>query len=116
MTNIKTFEDACQVLGIETTIPAFTGLSEQQQKAFIAHYKLVLIIEAINEGWTPDWNNDDEYKYYPWFDMENGFVLSDVYYFYSFTFVGSRLCFESREKAKYVATQFIELYRDYFLK
>ena len=30
--------------------------------------------------------------------------------------VGSRLCFETREQAKYAGKQFEDLYKDYFVK
>jgi hypothetical protein len=34
----------------------------------------------------------------------------------SSSYVGSRLCFISEEVADYIAQQFIDLYRDYFVK
>ena len=81
---IKTFEGACKALGIENTLPDVSAMPEKHQKALIAHYKLVIIVEALNEGWIPDWNNWDEYKYYPWFSVDanekngSGFGFSPV--------------------------------------
>lgn len=60
---VKSFEDACQLLGIKTTLPEVSMLPVNHQKAIIAHYKLVIIAEAINEGWKPNWDNWDERKY-----------------------------------------------------
>jgi hypothetical protein len=34
-----------------------------------AYRLLKLLAKALNQGWTPDWNNHNEYKYYPWFEM-----------------------------------------------
>lgn len=68
---VKSFEDACQVLGISTNVPEVKGLPRKHQKAIIANYKLIVIAEALNEGWKPNWQDSDEYKYYPWFDMSN---------------------------------------------
>ena len=68
---VKSFEDACQVLGISTNVPEVKGLPRKHQKAIIANYKLIIIAEALNEGWKPNWQDSDEYKYYPWFDMSN---------------------------------------------
>jgi len=123
MDKIKTFEEACAALGISTALPEVSMLPEAEQKAIVAHYKLTVIAKALNEGWKPDWSNDDEYKYYPWFDVEEdaakpsgfglsygGYVGTDLY-----TFIGSRLCFKSRELAKYAGEQFTDLYEEYFL-
>ncbi len=66
---VKSFEDACQVLGILTNVPDVKGFTRKHQKAIVANYKLIIIAEALNEGWKPNWQDSDEYKYYPWFDM-----------------------------------------------
>lgn len=114
-TDIKTFEDACKVRGIDpNNLPDFSMIPEQHRQALTDHYKLVIIAEALNEGWKPDWNNDDEYKYYPWFDMENGFVFLVSDFSDPTSCVGSRLCYRSREIAEYAGKQFEGLYKSYF--
>lgn len=113
-TNIKSFEDACRVLNISTVLPDFSFVPESDRQALTDHYKLVIIAKAVNGDWTPDWNNEDQAKYYPWFDMEGGFTLDSVYYFYRYSYVGSRLCFFSSDAALYVAEQFHDLYKNYF--
>lgn len=66
---VKTYEDACKVLGVEP-------INEQNAKAQgfrsdeIARRKLETIAAALNEGWKPDWNNTDQYKYYPYFYIQ----------------------------------------------
>ncbi|MBS1988726.1 hypothetical protein JST56_07105 [Candidatus Dependentiae bacterium] len=78
------------------------------------HYKLTVITRALNGGWTPDWNNSGEYKYYPWFYCKDGFSFFLVDSHFTGTGVGSRLCFRNEEIAEYAATQFIDLYKSYF--
>ena len=116
---VKSFEDACAVLGIVSALPNLTGISEKHQKAILAHYKLVIIAEALNEGWIPNWDNDDEWKYYPWFVMGSasgvGFSYHDCGTWRSASSVGSRLCFKSRDLARYAGEHFEELYKDYFV-
>jgi hypothetical protein len=121
MNQIKTFEEACTVQGIDpvTALPDVSGFPEQHRKALTATGKLFIIADALNEGWKPDWNNDDEYKYYPWFDLEkdeehnpSGFRLDSVYCSCTRSTVGSRLCFKNRAIANYAGTQFTDLYRD----
>ena len=119
MNKIKTFEDACLALGILASIPDFSAMPEKMQKPLLAHYKLVIIAEALNEGWVPDWTNGEWDKYYPWFKMGSpsgvGFSYDDCADWYALSNVGSRLCFKSSELAKYAGTQFESLYKEYFV-
>ena len=115
---VKSFEDACQLLGIEPNVPEVSMLPENHQKAIVAHYKLVIIAEAVNEGWKPNWDNWDERKYYPWFDLEGsssgaGFSYDDCDVWYSHSNVGSRLCFKNRDLAKYAGQQFESIYKEF---
>ena len=118
---VKTFEDACEVLNIVPSIPDFSAMPEDMQKPLLAHFKLVIIAEALNEGWKPDWTNDRWDKWYPWFDMNAGSSSSGRFSFdysgnrLSFSICGSRLCFKSEELADYAGTQFEDLYREYFV-
>lgn len=116
---VKSFEDACQVLGISTNVPEVKGLPRKHQKAIIANYKLIVIAEALNEGWKPNWQDSDEYKYYPWFDMSNpaGVGCSATYHAASHTHAsfGSRLCLKNRELAIYFGQTFTDLFNDSLL-
>jgi hypothetical protein len=108
--SIKTFEDACKKFKVHPD-DVFTDRDSSDE---IAYKKLKLIIRAINNGWTPDWNNSDQKKWWSWFDLSSGFGFSFSAYRYdcTFTTVGSRLCFESKEKCDYTTNQFINLYKD----
>lgn len=116
---VKSFEDACQVLGISTNVPEVKGLPRKHQKAIIANYKLIVIAEALNEGWKPNWQDSDEYKYYPWFDMSNpaGVGYSHAHHTASATTagIGSRLCLKNRELAIYFGQTFTDLFNDSLL-
>lgn len=116
---VKSFEDACQVLGISTNVPDVKGLPRKHQKAIVANYKLIIIAEALNEGWKPNWQDSDEYKYYPWFDMRNpaGVSYSNTNHTATFAsaYFGSRLCFKTRELAIYFGQQFTELHNESML-
>lgn len=121
MDKIKTFEDACKKLGINTEEIklAYPEQINHHAKALVAHVKLVIIIEALNDGWKPDWTNGNWDKYYPWFVMGGssgvGFSSHDYDRWVSGSGVGSRLALKSRELAKYAGTQFEELYKEYFV-
>ena len=121
---VKTYEDACKVLGVEP-------INEQNAKAQgfrsdeIARRKLETIAAALNEGWKPDWNNTDQYKYYPYFYIQenaNGATagLSCAYSDYTATFtiadIGSRLCFYASRLARYAGNQFTDLYEQILIE
>ena len=117
---VKSFEDACKVLDITPSVPVVTGIPEKYQKPLIANYQLMVIAEALNEGWTPDWSNGEWDKWYPWFNMDNSssagrFSFGGADIRRSYSIVGSRLCFKSEELADYAGTQFLELYRELFV-
>lgn len=121
---VKTYEDACKVLGVEP-------INEQNAKAQgfrsdeIARRKLETIAAALNEGWKPDWNNTDQYKYYPYFYIQEnakgahaGLSCADTHYTASATYacLGSRLCFYASRLARYAGNQFTDLYEQILIE
>lgn len=122
---VKSYEDACRVLGYnvnEDSVLRRDGFRPHE----IARRKLEIITEALNEGWVPDWNNTNEYKYYPWFyikphggaDKTAGLACADTFNAASATtaFFGSRLCYKTRNLAAYAGKQFKELYEIMLMK
>ena len=121
---VKTYEDACKVLGVEP-------INEQNAKAQgfrsdeIARRKLETIAAALNEGWKPDWNNTDQYKYYPYFYIQENAkgafaglscaaannAASDAA-----AALGSRLCFYASRLARYAGNQFTDLYEQILIE
>ena len=115
---IKTFEDACQALNLDPThLPIVDLLPEKDRKSIIAYYKLTIIIRALNEGREPNWQDEDEKKFYNYFYYHSGsgFVFSYAFCAGTATVIGSRLCFISRDLAEYALSQFKDLYEDYLL-
>jgi hypothetical protein len=116
---IKSFEDACKKDGIDPNIlPDVSMIPEEFRKAIINAYKLMIIYKAINNGWKPDWKNNDQYKYFPWFSVLSsgfGFSYSHSVCGRAYAHVGSRLCTDTSEKALYIANQFASEYKEFFL-
>ena len=78
---------------------------------------LETVVECINGGWVVDWSNTKQKKWYVFFSISSsGFGFSYACYDCEAadTSVGSRLVFESEEKAAYAAKIFIKLYEEYF--
>ena len=74
MERVKTFEDACEVLGEEHSyVQEYRGIANVNfdfTQDIIAYLKLRIIAAALNEGWKPTFS-DGECRYYPWFDIYN---------------------------------------------
>lgn len=66
---VKTFEDACKELGEDhKLVQQFKAIQEAiaEDKEATAYFKLGIITAALNEGWKPDFTNNEEYRYYPY--------------------------------------------------
>lgn len=148
MERIKTFEDALNELGDKHPLVLQYRFNfnneggwtdDMYAREFEAYLKLRIITAALNEGWTPQFT-EDEYRYFPWFwlytkeeiakmDKEErkkvvlfgGLANSGALAGFAFALasnapsgthanVGSRLCFKSSALAEYAGKQFAEIY------
>lgn len=115
---ITSYEDACKVLNIQPiNEEVFNAFPKEDQRSMLAYHKLTVITRALNNGWKPNWDDQNEWKYYPLFRYVNA-GLSCAYTTNSATitlaYFGSRLCFPTSALAKYAAEHFADLYRDYY--
>ncbi len=114
-TDIKTFKDACEVECIDPK--AFYEKYKNLDDDSLAYEELKIIIHAINNNKSfPNWK-DGNSKWVPYFDM-SGFGLSGTYYddWHTYTAVGSRLCFESKEKMLHAVKYFLPFYERFMSK
>jgi hypothetical protein len=121
MDKFQTFEQCCAALGLDpaSCLPEVSKFPAQHQESITALAKLMIISEAVNEGWKPNWNDLDDYKYLPWFDMEvekrnpSGFrfVGSICVRTGSYSAGGSRLCFKSRDISDFVGKHYEDLWK-----
>lgn len=150
---IKTFDDAYQALGenhpycraFDNYGYAVKDTDVKDDSDIWAYLKLRIICAALNEGWEPQFT-EDEYRYYPYFylytqeeidrmdedDKEqllyvgglanNGaqcgiwYARSHGAFSYSNPSIGARLAFKTRELAKYAGTQFAEIWSAFVFK
>jgi hypothetical protein len=117
---VKTFEDACKVLGLDPkNLPIVEHLPEKDRRSIVAYYKLTIIVRALNEGQETDLSDYLQRKYWNWFyvkpDTPAGLTIVNTYVstLLSGSSVGSRLCFRTRELAEYAGEQFRDLYFEY---
>ncbi len=109
MQKIKTFEDACKVLGKDPTA------------TYHPYERLEIIVAAIVGEWKADYTDDDQAKYYPYFRYDSAsssfrFIGSD--YDCSVAVAGScvRLSLETREQSDYVGKTFINEFNALLLR
>jgi hypothetical protein len=117
MEKIKTFEDACKKLKIKPTLPDLLMIPEDLRGWVISAYRLAIITRALNGKWEPNWDDYNEYKYFPWFYLNKpGFRFLDTYYDFTTTITasGSQLCFKSEELSKYAGNTFLSEYEKFF--
>lgn len=110
---IKTFEDACAELGMDSllSLPYPSPEGNKERIAINAFAQLRIITKALNEGWEPDEEDESQVKYYPYFKKDgSGFRFFCYYYSYLGPSVGSYLCFKTSELAEYAGKQFTDLY------
>lgn len=149
---IKTFEDAVNAIGEKhPLVVQYKAISnafkeEDNNLHLFAYTRLAIIAEALNEGWRPEYT-ENEYRYYPWFglytqeeyddmddnDKERCRFVGRSYYnayangglvfanansgsAYSYSYIGSRLAFKSRDLTIYCGKQFIDIWINYLFK
>lgn len=146
---IKNFEDACREIGMgHPFVAAYNAwiMNEEfdDQLDILAYLKLRIITAALNEGWEPQFTEDEE-RYYPWHwlytrkEIDNmkaselkernmvstekyqtdyaGFAYADSLYSpsHSRSYFGSRLCLKSDALAEYCGKQFTDIWADFLL-
>ncbi|WP_195393046.1 hypothetical protein [Parabacteroides distasonis] len=151
MERVKTFEDACRELGEDHPfVRSYNGYANnihennKNDTDILAYLKLRIICAALNEGWEPQFT-EDEWRYYPWFTLWTedelseksdewktdrhlistgeyqtdyaGLVSAYSYNAPSYTSAnfGSRLCLKSDTLAVYCGKQFINIWADFCL-
>lgn len=140
---IKTFEDAARAMGINDP-KAWEDNYSNFEPDILAYFKLRIICAALNEGWKPQFT-DNELRYYPWFwlytqgqidnmdedDKKECCLMSlDDYQTeyaglayarsvgtpsYSSARIGSHHCLKSDALADYAGKQFMSLWADFYL-
>jgi hypothetical protein len=114
--DFKTFDDLCRATGI--TEDEFNSKWDPtlSDPSTIAFERLKICTRAYNQDWPFDAYNTKQYKHFPYFAVSSsgfGFSGTACRCDYSYATVGSRLCFESAEKAKHAGKTFIKLFEDF---
>lgn len=113
-TDIKTFEDACNVVDID--LETFEESHGHLPPHVYAYMQLTIISQALNGGTNMSYEDMNEFKYYPCFyakGSRRGFSFDGCGCYVADSNVASRLTYKSREIAKYAGEQFLDIYDKY---
>ena len=113
---IKTFQDVCNVAKANIGHYILPRTATKNDIRDNAYDKLKLIISVFNQGWEPNYSDDNERKWFPYFTYDKNSGAFVCYYFNSYASnanVGSRLVFKSQELAIFAGELFIEIYNEY---
>ena len=135
MERIKTFEDAVHALGESHPFVVEWRMDDNLSPDLEAYLKLRIICAALNEGWKPKFNRDEN-RYFPWFRLyakeeyeeldedekkesrvvnQVSFASSGAVLAYVGAGFGFRLVLKTKELAEYCGRQFIDIWADYLL-
>jgi hypothetical protein len=119
--SITTVEKAFEKCGYDPqAAPDLSCLPEKIRNALMSAYLLMVVFEAINDGWQPDFTDSKQVRYFPWPDVSrSGLGFSYSYFVFvsghTNALVGSRLCTESSAKALFILDQFQDLWKAWLL-
>jgi len=114
--DIKTVEDATNKLGEKDEdviqlrkLESVDGLAD-----YILNNQIAIVVaKALNDGWVANWDDHNEYKYYPWFYLGKNFRCNSCNGWNSNSDASSRLSLKSSELAIYAGKQFKDVYEKF---
>ncbi len=77
--------------------------------------QLCCCITILNEGWWPNWENENERKWYNYWRMKGGFSYYNVGYIGTSTDVPSALCLKDEITAKLAKSLLFDLYEEVYI-
>jgi len=107
---IKTIDDVFEELKIKK-LTYFEHFPEEIRDKMEACYHIGVIAKLFNGDWKPDWTNQNEYKWYPYFTISStgGLFFDDTDYHYYHSY-GGVAYFKDKETATFVGKQFTSIY------
>jgi hypothetical protein len=126
---LTTWEAVCEFKKMDPAVlPIVDQLPVRHQKFITGSYQLAIVMEALNEQyhgrpWKPDYNDQETYKYEPWFGIEaskeqpSGFGFSYSYcdLWLTFSGCGSRLAGISSDVIGFAQEHFKQLFMDVWI-
>ena len=111
---VTSYEAACAILNIKPlSVKDFEFLGKDKATKKFSEHRITIGIEAINEGWKANFDNESQWKYYVYFlNKSNGFSFFVLHG--SGTSCGADFYIENEEKANVIAKVFRDDFIAYF--
>lgn len=109
---IKTYDDVCRALGENKIIfDNFNNINDiTLLNKLVAFTRLKQIEKLFNGNWKIDWDNNNQKKYYCWFEnKKSGWVFYFSYDIRSYS-CGQVAYFKDKETSDYVGKTFKDLF------
>jgi len=101
---VTSYETACDSLGIKPN------------KNVTPYEKLTTIIKALNQGWYPNFDDENERKWFNYYQKNQGvFSFCTVFYNATHMLVPSALYLKDEKTAKYANEMFFNEYKELYL-
>jgi hypothetical protein len=119
---IKSFEDALKhitkghIKDMKNLYNSYNNnIFKKLLKDEVSYIKRKIIVQAINNGWEPNWQDINQRKWFPAFSLSPRFVFLGSDYACTYTSMGVSSCLysQSKEKSDYFGKNFIELHKDF---
>lgn len=114
---IKLFEEFCERKGIDSkSVLPYPNTKDRDQRRLNAFAMLMPMIDDRRAGYMPDFNNSDEKKWWPFFDMrDSGFVVAYSDYAWTFAYAsgGSRLCLQSEKESDKCGRELLPIWNEF---
>ncbi len=110
--NITTYKDVCKALDEKLiTEDTFSHLPSYMITRAVAQAKIQQLEKLFNGDWKKDWNNSNQYKWYPYFDKRSGcWVFFGSFYDGTFFFCGRVGCYKDQATSNHIGKNFMDIY------
>lgn len=115
---INDFQDAYNSLGeSDEEVKLYNSMKSMNlPKSMMAYQRLVIFTKALNDGWSSNFKNRSQYKYWNYFYVSTEGVFSPIHVDYD-TYnmrVPSALYFKTEELARHCVKIALNDYKDYY--
>jgi len=108
--SVTTIKEVCKRLEEkELTIKDFSNFGDLALKMLTFH-QIKLLEKFFNQGWTADFNNSNQYKWYPYFEkVSGGYRFCSSSYHVSF-FYGFVALYKDQKTSDHIGRNFKDIY------
>ena len=103
--------------GYSFNLPYSEKTQVKEEISLNALCKIHLLAKVFNEDWIADFNDSNQFKYYPWFERKSSgwvFRASSCHYSYSYGW-GAFSYFKNKDIVNYIGSnkEFVNIYNEY---